>query len=166
MRWKLEPDSCNRRCSVQGAHVKCLGDLVDRRTLARQPVLNCAPHQLDKAVFLLVLPQLLFKLGRQQVEYFYVASDEFAEFAENLHKGDVIKCAPGVEHWHGATPNSSFTYVAVTPTQKGKIIWLKPVTGWGIQERKMNSISDLPHRVNLSLRKRGNVLSDCCQMVA
>lgn len=45
-----------------------------------------------------------------------------------VHKGDVIKCAPGVEHWHGAAPNSSFAYIAVTPTQKGKTIWLKPVT--------------------------------------
>jgi len=39
-----------------------------------------------------------------------------------VHKGDVIKCAPGVEHWHGAAPKSSFTYIAVTP------IWLEPVT--------------------------------------
>jgi quercetin dioxygenase-like cupin family protein len=45
-----------------------------------------------------------------------------------VHKGDVIKCPPGVEHWHGAAPNSSFAYIAVTPTQKGKTVWLKPVT--------------------------------------
>ena len=45
-----------------------------------------------------------------------------------VHKGDVIKCAPGVEHWHGATPGSSFAYIAVTPTQKGKTIWLEPVS--------------------------------------
>ena len=45
-----------------------------------------------------------------------------------VHKGDVIKCAPGVEHWHGAAPNSSFAYLAVTPTQKGKTIWLEPVS--------------------------------------
>ena len=45
-----------------------------------------------------------------------------------VHKGDVIKCAPGVEHWHGAAPSSSFAYIAVTPTQKGRTIWLKPVT--------------------------------------
>ena len=44
------------------------------------------------------------------------------------HKGDIIKCLPGVEHWHGAAPNSSFAYVGVTPTQKGKTIWLKKVT--------------------------------------
>src|SRR3984957_2165676 len=49
--------------------------------------------------------------------------------ARIVHKGDVIKCAPGVEHWHGATPNSGFAYIAVTPTQKGKTIWLEPVSG-------------------------------------
>jgi len=45
-----------------------------------------------------------------------------------VHKGDVVKCLPGVEHWHGAAPTSSFNYVATTPTQKGKTIWLKRVT--------------------------------------
>lgn len=45
-----------------------------------------------------------------------------------VHKGDIIKCLPGVTHWHGAAPNSSFTYVAVTPVTKGKTIWLQKVT--------------------------------------
>jgi quercetin dioxygenase-like cupin family protein len=48
--------------------------------------------------------------------------------ARIVHKGEVIKCAPGVEHWHGATPQSGFAYIAVTPTQKGKTIWLEPVS--------------------------------------
>jgi quercetin dioxygenase-like cupin family protein len=45
-----------------------------------------------------------------------------------VHKGDVIKRAARVEHWHGASPGSSFAYIAVTPTQKGKTIWLEPVS--------------------------------------
>ena len=45
-----------------------------------------------------------------------------------VRKGDVIKCLPGVEHWHGASPDSSFAYIATTPTQKGKTIWLTRVT--------------------------------------
>lgn len=45
-----------------------------------------------------------------------------------VRKGDVIKCAPGVEHWHGASPDNSFTYIATTPAQKGKTIWLQRVT--------------------------------------
>jgi quercetin dioxygenase-like cupin family protein len=40
----------------------------------------------------------------------------------------VIKSASGMEHWHGAAPDSTFAYIAVTPTQKGKTIWLKPVS--------------------------------------
>lgn len=47
---------------------------------------------------------------------------------QTVHKGDVIKCLPGLEHWHGATPESSFAYIGVTPAQKGKTIWLKRVT--------------------------------------
>src|SRR4029077_10497414 len=48
--------------------------------------------------------------------------------AQIVHKGDIIKCLPGVAHWHGAAPGSSFAYVAVTPTTKGKTIWLERVT--------------------------------------
>ncbi len=47
---------------------------------------------------------------------------------QTVRKGDVIKCAPGVEHWHGASPESGFTYVATTPTQKGRTAWLQKVT--------------------------------------
>jgi 4-carboxymuconolactone decarboxylase len=54
---------------------------------------------------------------------------------QTVHKGDIIKCLPGIEHWHGAAPNSSFAYVGVTPTQNGKTIWLKRVT-----EAEYNSI--------------------------
>ena len=45
-----------------------------------------------------------------------------------VRKGDVIKCPPGVEHWHAASPKSSFAYIAITPTLKGKTVWLKPVS--------------------------------------
>jgi quercetin dioxygenase-like cupin family protein len=47
---------------------------------------------------------------------------------QTVQQGEVIKCQPGVEHWHGASPQSTFTYLATTPTKKGKTIWLKRVT--------------------------------------
>jgi 4-carboxymuconolactone decarboxylase len=47
---------------------------------------------------------------------------------KTVHKGDIIKCLPGIEHWHGAWPGSSFAYVGVTPVTKGKTIWLNRVT--------------------------------------
>jgi quercetin dioxygenase-like cupin family protein len=46
-----------------------------------------------------------------------------------VHKGDVIKCVPGVAHWHGAAPKSSFTYIAVsTQSARNKTVWLQRVT--------------------------------------
>jgi quercetin dioxygenase-like cupin family protein len=46
-----------------------------------------------------------------------------------VHKGDVIKCVPGVPHWHGASPKSIFTYIAVsTKGATNKTVWLERVT--------------------------------------
>jgi quercetin dioxygenase-like cupin family protein len=46
-----------------------------------------------------------------------------------LSKGDVAKCPPGVNHWHGAAPESSITLMAINPNmQKGAVTWLEPVT--------------------------------------
>jgi quercetin dioxygenase-like cupin family protein len=46
-----------------------------------------------------------------------------------LHKGDVVKIAPGIVHWHGASHNSAFTHIAIsTNTQTGVVDWLQKVT--------------------------------------
>ena len=46
-----------------------------------------------------------------------------------FRKGDVIKIPPDIEHWHGATPDSEFTHLAInTNTQKGVVEWLQKVT--------------------------------------
>lgn len=48
---------------------------------------------------------------------------------ETIEKGDVIKCSPNIEHWHGATPTEAMTHIAIgTNTQIGGAIWLGPVT--------------------------------------
>jgi quercetin dioxygenase-like cupin family protein len=46
-----------------------------------------------------------------------------------LHKGDIVTIPPGLEHWHGASPDSTFTHIAIsTNTEKGIVDWLHPVT--------------------------------------
>lgn len=45
-----------------------------------------------------------------------------------LHKGDVIRCPPGVPHWHGASADTYFVQVAVTNNNKGATVWLDAVT--------------------------------------
>jgi 4-carboxymuconolactone decarboxylase len=43
---------------------------------------------------------------------------------------------PNLVYWHGATPTTGVTYMASSPTQKGKTIWLKKVT-----DEEYNSIA-------------------------
>ena len=46
-----------------------------------------------------------------------------------LRKGDVVQILPDIVHWHGATPSSALTHIAVnTNTQKGIVNWLERVT--------------------------------------
>jgi quercetin dioxygenase-like cupin family protein len=45
-----------------------------------------------------------------------------------LRVGDVIKCPPGLEHWHGSAVESRFTYVAISPAHKGGTVWAQAVT--------------------------------------
>ena len=48
---------------------------------------------------------------------------------QKLHKGDVVTIQPGVEHWHGATPDSDFVQIVVNPNiEKGVVNWLGKVT--------------------------------------
>ena len=46
-----------------------------------------------------------------------------------LRKGDVVKILPNIDHWHGASPDSEFTHIAINSnTQKGVVEWLQGVT--------------------------------------
>jgi len=46
-----------------------------------------------------------------------------------LQEGDVVQIEADVVHWHGATPDSEFTHVAIsTKVSLGDAVWLDPVT--------------------------------------
>lgn len=43
--------------------------------------------------------------------------------------GDVIWCPPGHKHWHGASPTTSVTHIAIQEALDGRNVeWLEPVT--------------------------------------
>lgn len=45
-----------------------------------------------------------------------------------VRAGDVVWTGPGVSHWHGATPSSAMTHVAVAESAKGETVeWGEPV---------------------------------------
>ena len=48
---------------------------------------------------------------------------------EEIRPGDVIWCPPGVKHWHGATPTTAMTHIAIQEAQNGKVVdWMEKVT--------------------------------------
>jgi len=47
---------------------------------------------------------------------------------QTIRKGDVIKCPPNVEHWHGASPDTGMQQMYILPkTEKGIVTWLQKV---------------------------------------
>ena len=48
---------------------------------------------------------------------------------DEIKTGDVIWCPPGVKHWHGASPTTAMTHIAITGTLNGKNVeWMEKVT--------------------------------------
>jgi quercetin dioxygenase-like cupin family protein len=46
-----------------------------------------------------------------------------------MHKGDVIWIPAGVKHWHGATPTTAVTHVAIQEIENGSAVtWMEQVT--------------------------------------
>lgn len=48
---------------------------------------------------------------------------------EEIHPGDVVWFAPGEKHWHGASPATAMTHIAIQEKLDGKVVeWLEHVT--------------------------------------
>ncbi|KRB49485.1 cupin domain-containing protein [Phenylobacterium sp. Root700] len=48
---------------------------------------------------------------------------------EEIRPGDVVWIPPGVKHWHGATPWSGMTHIAVSETLDGRsVVWMEAVS--------------------------------------
>jgi len=49
--------------------------------------------------------------------------------AHTIKVGDIVWIPPGVKHWHGATPSSAMTHVAIAEALDGKTVeWMEKVT--------------------------------------
>jgi quercetin dioxygenase-like cupin family protein len=48
---------------------------------------------------------------------------------EEIHPGDVIQFAPGEKHWHGASPTTAMTHIAIQEQLDGKAVdWMEKVS--------------------------------------
>lgn len=48
---------------------------------------------------------------------------------EEIRPGDVVWIPPGEKHWHGASPTTAMTHIAVAEKKDGKVVdWMEHVT--------------------------------------
>ena len=48
---------------------------------------------------------------------------------QEIGPGDVVWTPPGVKHWHGATPTTAMTHIAIQEAVDGKVVqWMEHVT--------------------------------------
>ena len=48
---------------------------------------------------------------------------------EEIRPGDVVWFAPGEKHWHGASPTTAMTLIAIAEAQDGKVVdWMEHVS--------------------------------------
>jgi quercetin dioxygenase-like cupin family protein len=48
---------------------------------------------------------------------------------EEIHPGDVVWFSPGEKHWHGATPTTAMTHIAIQEKKDGKVVdWMEQVS--------------------------------------
>lgn len=77
-----------------------------------------------------------------------------------VYKGDVVKCLPNVEHWHGSTAKIGVTYVAVSPKSTTK--WLQPVTEaeYRSLEQPADNITTIEQALKDLSRQKWNWMAD------
>ncbi len=55
---------------------------------------------------------------------------------EPIRPGDVVSFAPGEKHWHGATPTTAMTHIAIQEQLDGKVVeWMEKVSDEQYQGR-------------------------------
>ncbi|UZN50296.1 cupin domain-containing protein [Cupriavidus cauae] len=63
-------------------------------------------------------------------------TQEWGKPVQGIRPGDVVWCPPGVKHWHGASPTTAMTHLAVSGTRDGKNVeWMEKVSDAQYQDR-------------------------------
>jgi quercetin dioxygenase-like cupin family protein len=67
---------------------------------------------------------------------------------EEIRQGDVVWIPPGQKHWHGASPNTAMTHIAIQEHLDGKVVeWMEKVsdTQYGTPVHAQGSGAAAPH---------------------
>jgi quercetin dioxygenase-like cupin family protein len=60
---------------------------------------------------------------------------------EEIRPGDVIHFPPGEKHWHGASPTTAVTHIALQESLNGRTVdWMEKVTDQEYQSRSQTGV--------------------------
>lgn len=53
----------------------------------------------------------------------------WGETTQEMYPGDIVWIPADVKHWHGATPDTAMTHIAIAEAVDGSpVTWLEPVS--------------------------------------
>jgi len=53
----------------------------------------------------------------------------WSEAVQEMNQGDIVWIPEGVKHWHGATPDTAMTHIAIAESLNGSpVTWMEKVT--------------------------------------
>ena len=74
---------------------------------------------------------------------------------DEIRPGDVIWFAPNEKHWHGATPTSAMTHIAIQEALDGKVVeWMEHVSSTTVLPRAMRFSASASVVMRGSARRR------------
>ncbi len=72
-----------------------------------------------------------------------------------FNTGDTVWCPPGLEHWHGATPDAPMTHLVITGSKDGQnVIWKEKVTEQQYRGAAAKTTEETMMNTNEALNKR------------
>ena len=94
------------------------------------------PHVMQDSIYDMMLVTEAFEPGARTYWHIHPAGEILVvtkgegyhqikgQELEEIKKGDVIKCPPGVSHWHGAVKNNVMSHLVILPNiAEGSAIW-------------------------------------------
>lgn len=79
--------------------------------------------------------------------------------AEEIRPGDVVRIPPGVKHWHGASPSSAMTHIAIVESLNGSSVdWMEIVS-----DEQYGAVQDGP-APSVAQRVMGDVAPKLAQL--
>ena len=73
--------------------------------------------------------RLAEKITKDVMDVLNYGDEAISVAFEEIRPGDVVWFPPGLKHWHGASPTTAMTHIAIQEALDGKVVeWMEKVS--------------------------------------